>query len=751
MSFPEQTEKRLHLLSRIAEQMGEGICLFDLDGNVMFVNDAFAEMHRYAPGELRTQNLSLFHSPKQMQGDVGDLNRQAMSQGSASAVVGRRRKDGQEFLSETTASVLTDEDEKPIGLIYFARDVSERAEAERKLRESERLYRKMFESNGAIMLLLDPETSKVVDANPAAVRFYGYSKQELSSMLLSSIDVLPFRSLSQRLKRAAQESGTSGESIHRLADGTYRHVEIDSCPIRVDERFVLHSIIHDVSQRKQVEETLRQSEKKYRSLFENMDSGFAYHKLLLDDQGVPEDFEFVEVNQSFSSLFKAEGLLVSGKSGLALYRSLGGDPQVFLDRFARVAFGEPEARFETYFEPLKRWLSFYVYSPRAGYFVTLIDDITSRKESEQALIESEARYRRLSDVAFEGIVLHRDGLIQEVNRAACSMFGYEQNELLGQSILTLVCEPEQAKMRSQLLELNEFSYESQGCRKDGSLFPVEIIGRPVLFDGQQTRVSILRDISSRKKSEREKAALEVQLQQAQKLESIGTLASGVAHEINNPINAIMNYAQLIDRRLKEKSSLNEFARAITHESNRVATIVRNLLSFARRDMEMQNQAHPADIVEATLSLIQSILRKDDITLVTDIPEGLPRIPCRSQQIQQVLMNLITNARDALNERFPGFHEEKKILLSITRVTKQGKPFVRMTIEDHGSGIPTDVRGRIFDPFFTTKPRDRGTGLGLSVSHGIVRDHHGELSVESEPNQFTRFHVDLPAPEETPAS
>ena len=165
-------------------------------------------------------------------------------------------------------------------------------------------------------------------------------------------------------------------------------------------------------------------------------------------------------------------------------------------------------------------------------------------------------------------------------------------------------------------------------------FPIEIIGKPVLFDGQQTRVSIVRDITQRKRAEMEKAALEVQLQQAQKLESIGTLASGVAHEINNPINAIMNYAQLIDRRLKDKGQLNEFALAIIHESNRVATIVRNLLSFARRDMEMHNPAHPADIVEATLSLIQSILRKDDIALVTEIRNAYLESPAGASKFNK---------------------------------------------------------------------------------------------------------------------
>ncbi|MCE5264517.1 MAG: hypothetical protein LLG97_13410 [Deltaproteobacteria bacterium] len=117
--------------------------------------------------------------------------------------------------------------------------------------------------------------------------------------------------------------------------------------------------------------------------------------------------------------------------------------------------------------------------------------------------------------------------------------------------------------------------------------------------------------------------------------------------------------------------------------------------------------------------------------------------CRSQQIQQVLMNLLTNARDALNERYPGYSPEKRLRVTAEIIRKQGRTFIRTTVEDNGIGIRAEIRDRIFDPFFTTKPKETGTGLGLSISYGIVRDHGGELTAESEPGRYTRFHVDLP--------
>jgi signal transduction histidine kinase len=137
------------------------------------------------------------------------------------------------------------------------------------------------------------------------------------------------------------------------------------------------------------------------------------------------------------------------------------------------------------------------------------------------------------------------------------------------------------------------------------------------------------------------------------------------------------------------------------------------------------------------------MRHDQLTLEVDVPKDLPLIECRNQQIRQVVMNLLTNARDALNQKYPKHDANKKILITARAFAKDGRTWLRTTVEDHGPGIPEELRVRIFDPFFSTKPRDRGTGLGLSISHSIVKDHGGTLGVESEVGQWTRFHMDLP--------
>ena len=260
-------------------------------------------------------------------------------------------------------------------------------------------------------------------------------------------------------------------------------------------------------------------------------------------------------------------------------------------------------------------------------------------------------------------------------------------------------------------------------------------------------LSSARDNTERKRLEQERIHLEAQLRQQQKLEAIGTLASGVAHETNNPINGIMNYAQLIADTAAPESRAVEYAGEIVHETERVATIVQNLLQFARQESQAHSLSRPADIVEQTLSLLRAVFRRDQIALTVDVPENLPLIKCRSQQIQQVVMNLLTNARDALNAKYPGYHVDKTIRVGVKLLDHDGRRWLRITVADQGNGIPAEIRDRIFDPFFTTKPRDKGSGLGLSISHGIAKEHHGVLHFETDPGTGTQFHLDLPVDEE----
>jgi PAS domain S-box-containing protein len=366
-------------------------------------------------------------------------------------------------------------------------------------------------------------------------------------------------------------------------------------------------------------------------------------------------------------------------------------------------------------------------------------DITERKRAEEGLRKYELIVSTSQDLM---ALVSRDYIYEAVNESLLKAHKRPREEVVGRTVAEVMGEN---VFREKIQPRFDQAFSGQTVHYQEQ-FELTGLGRRIMdityfpmFDqtGQVEGVVLnSRDITTTRK-------LEEQLIHSQKIESIGTLAGGVAHEINNPINGIMNYAQLILDRMEKENPATELAREILDETRRIARIVKNLLTFARREKQSHSPAQLADIVSSVLSLIQTVMRHDQIALELAIPEDLPKIKCRSQQIQQVLMNLMTNARDALNERYPGYSSAKKLRVSAELIQRQGRKFIRTTVEDSGSGIPSEILDRIFDPFFTTKPKETGTGLGLSISYGIVKDHNGELSVESEPGRYTRFHMDLP--------
>jgi len=384
-------------------------------------------------------------------------------------------------------------------------------------------------------------------------------------------------------------------------------------------------------------------------------------------------------------------------------------------------------------------------------------DITRTKQAQDDLRWSEERFRLLAEALPDVLWVSTPGLAETiyVSPAYETVWGRSCESLYSdpKSFANAVHPDDRARVTEEL-ERNadgDWCCDYRIVRPDGQERWIEDRGFAVRDEAGNLlqMCGVARDVTERKRHEEERTSLEAQLRHAQKLESMGTLAGGVAHEINNPITGIMNYAELIQDGLGGPGGahpeLAGFAKEIVHETERVAVITRNLLAFAREDRRSRSPARMIDIVEATLSLIRTVIRRDQIRLDVDVPEDLPKVECRSQQIQQVLMNLMTNARDALNERYSGYDESKLMTIRAGQLAKGGRHWLRVTVEDGGVGIAADVRPRIFDPFFTTKMRQAGAGLGLAISHGIVQEHDGELHVESEPGEFTRFHLDLPVP------
>ena len=371
-------------------------------------------------------------------------------------------------------------------------------------------------------------------------------------------------------------------------------------------------------------------------------------------------------------------------------------------------------------------------------------DVTEKRQASAALKLSEERFREVFEHIQSGVAIYEataDGesfVFRAFNSAAERIDNIKRADLVGRDIQEAFPGVEAFGLLAVMRQVHRSGEPAQlGVKEYGDGRVRGWRKNYVCRLGDNEILVVYEDVTEQKEREARQRHL-------QKMESIGTLASGVAHEINNPINIVMNCAELILDDAEIGGAIATNAGHILHAGHRVAEIVRGLLAFAREDREHHSAARLEDIIESTVGLVERALNRDDITLSIELPPDLPLIKCRTQQIQQVLLNLLTNARDSLDGRFPDSDGdgEKKILIRAQPFERGSESWIRTTVEDYGVGVTATQAKRVFDPFYTTKPRSKGTGLGLAVSHGIVTEHGGHMSVESDPGRWTCFHVDL---------
>jgi PAS domain S-box-containing protein len=364
-------------------------------------------------------------------------------------------------------------------------------------------------------------------------------------------------------------------------------------------------------------------------------------------------------------------------------------------------------------------------------------DIGMQKAAEEALRRSEATSRAFLESASESIVItNAVGVIVRINDKAEKMFGYERAELVGQPVEVLI--PRRAReahvvhragyMAAPRVRSMGRGLDLAGIKKDGTEFPVEVSLSFVETDDGLRAIAFVTDIS-------ERLAFQRAARQADKLAALGTLSAGIAHEINNPIGIITSRVEvmLLETEGEElPAELRKDLEVILRHARRVASITQGLLSFARQSSGVRAAVNLNRVVEEILQLARKDMDRARVHVTLRRDEALPEIVADANAIGQVLLNLLTNARRAM----PDGGE-------ITIETAYDPPArsVRLVVRDTGTGITPEVLPKIFDPFFTTKPD--GTGLGLSVSHGIIHDHQGSVDVESQVGKGTTFTVTLP--------
>jgi len=366
--------------------------------------------------------------------------------------------------------------------------------------------------------------------------------------------------------------------------------------------------------------------------------------------------------------------------------------------------------------------------------VATLRDITDPKRAQDTLARSEARYRHLVESASDAIVtLDANGRFTTVNHAAENISGYKREELVGQWFAPMLPDDDLPKALAhfqQALAGETGLFDSQFYRKDGEVRTISITYSTPQKDEEV--LCLIRDVTDQK-------MLQEQLIQSEKMSAIGQLVSGVAHELNNPLAGISAFAQLLLAEKRFPPDQRTAAETIYSEARRASRIVQNLLTFARQHKAEKVPTAVNQVLDDTLELRGYELRVRGIDVRREYDDSLPDTMADAHQLQQVFLNLITNAEQAMEQR-EGHHHR------LTVRTRRNSDSIRIEVEDTGAGIPANLIERIFNPFFTTKPTGSGTGLGLSISLGIVREHEGRIWAENPPQAGARFVVEIPITE-----
>jgi two-component system cell cycle sensor histidine kinase/response regulator CckA len=379
--------------------------------------------------------------------------------------------------------------------------------------------------------------------------------------------------------------------------------------------------------------------------------------------------------------------------------------------------------------------------------LVVAQDVTERKRAEEALRNTEEKYRSMVENAVGGIYQTTpEGRFLSVNPALANMLGYDSPQELVDSITDIaqqlyVDSKRREEMKHLLQQQGELrDFEFQLYRKDGSQIWVSTNIRAIARDGAVLRYEgMIEDITKRK-------LLEAQLLQAQKMEAVGLLAGGVAHDFNNAISVITGYTGLLQMRFPVGDPASHYLEEISKAANRAATLTRQLLAFSRKQV-----IQPVTLdLNSVISDMEKMLRRligEDVEIVITRDPDLGRVKADPGQVEQILMNLAVNARDAMPHGGKLIVETANVELDETYVRRhayfKAGPYVTLSFSDTGYGMDKETQARIFEPFFTTKEAGRGTGLGLSTVYGIVKQNNGYIRVYSEPGKGTTFKIYLP--------
>ncbi len=615
------------------------------------------------------------------------------------------------------------------------RDITEVKEVERKAQEVQERYRAVIDNSNDGITITDTD-GKFLLVNDAFSSMTGHSTDELLSMTFRELMVSGTKP--ELLQQVAEKgiSRTRETSLIRK-DGTRKKINLNVSRIIVGDEMLFQGIIRDVTD-------LRDSEEIRRLQSAAMEAA-ADAIVMTDREGLIQ-----YVNKAFTEL-----------TGYTFDEAIGNTPRVLKSerqdpRFYRALWetilsgrvwrGELVNRRKdgsTYDESM----SITPVKDNKGevtHFIAVKRDVTERKEAENALKESESKFRALVEASASAILIHDGKHIFYANPMAMKLTGHTKEDISRLSVMDLV-HPDYRKLAASKMEARleggemPDSYEIKVVKKSGEDFWIDLNSALIEYEGKPALLISAYDISDRKK-------LEEQLIQAQKMEGIGRLAGGVAHDYNNMLGVVIGYTQLIQKKIEKGNPIYRYVELIDSAARRGADLTRQLLAFARREMVSPKPINP----NAAISSLQRMLMKligEDISLKFLPGNGTWNIKMDPTQFDQVLVNLATNSRDAIHGVGTIALETSNVVLDgAIDMDKVGVPpgeYVVLTVTDDGAGMGKDTLDKIFEPFFTTKPKGRGTGLGLSTVYGIVKQNGGSVAVESQEGKGTTFKIYIP--------
>jgi PAS domain S-box-containing protein len=662
-----------------------------------------------------------------------------------------RHKDGRLIDVELTVTAMR-EDGVITGFLGIASDISARKRSERKLVQSERKYANFFQLLPNIAGVTRLADGILLEVNASFERWTGWSQQEALGKSTRELRLWEPEVRAQAIERLKESGAVQNFRFeYRTRQGDLRPALMYMTPVEINGEECIYFIIQDVTEATRAQQNLFNERARLHTLLKTIPDLIWLkdpHGVYLSCNarfeafcGVPEqelvgrtDYDFVP--RELADSFRANDL-----KALAL-----GGPSVNEETVTFASDGHQEL-LETIKTPM--W-------DGAGKLVGVLGiarNISDLRRAEAEISTSEERYRNLFEQIPAPMVIYRQESLEllAVNQVFLTHYGYQQKEALALKLPQLHPPEERTRLELEIAHSGGnrcLGGEWRHLRKDGSVLDIMAVSHDIAYQGESACIVVITDITQRKQ-------LEEQLRQSQKMESIGRLAGGVAHDFNNMLSVILTSVELARYKLAPGDPVGEFLEMIARAGERSAAITRQLLTFSRQELVSPRTVNLSELAGELKKLLSRLIT-EEITLVLRAAEELWTVRIDPAQVDQILMNLTVNARDAMPQGGSLVLETGNVRITpeFCRAYPGARAgdFVQLTVSDTGCGMSAETQGHIFEPFFTTKKVGEGTGLGLATVYGIVSQNDGFIHVYSEPGLGSTFKIYLPrvAGEESPA-